>query len=316
MKKNKKKKLLVVGLLFAFCVAVGHRLSGMLGVELDMDMRGKNPYMTDKKVEKVKNLFKTNPTGFLGNCVALGRAFQKNNYSEEALKELSRNNPVFLLFECEEKHCFLTRKNNPKPREKYEDAVSGLVKKSFADVGSSDLFQTAVILSRVLNKNPKSSPLVYLVDLRYKEYINSLKELGSNRVSVSNFIWSVRFWQFVTFFKVAYPDSKKMRFFVYDCVQALIEDCKNKMVPVAPEVIISSDHDKQDTEEKGIINDCVNLLCFSAETRKGTASNIILTKRENSKKKEAELLVVDAKWDCGEVVIGEPNITTVAQKIK
>jgi len=239
----------------------------MEGIELVCN--GKNPYMTPEKVAWLRELLLTAPEELLKMNKKAMENFETESL-DSVVHRCSQENPLFLLRECSEGACDLSRINNPSIRGRFENLVVDTVVDCFADIGSGKggLFHDAVILAKILEKRPDASLTVYLMNPFYLPYITIAKSYSKEKFDVmGDFsfdknafelfspefvvpgvdrflpctkLMHERFKQMVTFFKEAYPWSD-VRFYLYGDAREWSRDSSCGFAFAAPDTIIGAD---------------------------------------------------------------------------
>lgn len=104
----------------------------------------------------------------------------------ETIEKLGRISPISQLNECGTIFCTMSRAFNPTIRNEYEECVSEKLSTyttaTYTSFGSSGLLQDFIILAKALEKNPKMSLTVHLIDVQYATYALCLKKITGSYV--------------------------------------------------------------------------------------------------------------------------------------
>jgi hypothetical protein len=220
------------------------------GVELVCN--GTNPYMIEQKVKEIKKRILEAPEKQLKLYEEQFGAKTFNcTISQDMVKKLSQKNPLFLIHGCFF-GCPLSRLDNPKIRNIYEQEVVKNIKNGFIDVGPGGFLPTLRIITKFFQKNPTASLTCHAIDPFYISYIRRVQIVAKGksfnvmtynkrllRESLTHF-----FRQIVSFVKAAFPRAT-FRLLIYEGWYCLKNDCLHGFVKKVPSLVVGADFDEE-----------------------------------------------------------------------
>lgn len=128
-------------------------------------------------IELEKNFYKQSAELFSTRGNVIGRELIEI-YRKNAERCIVKN-PLFLVQECSGEECNLSRKENPRLREVFEERVVAFLKKhhedkkgvNYVDFGSGYGFSVVVSLVKFLVQEPKAKMTIHWIDTEYTPFV-------------------------------------------------------------------------------------------------------------------------------------------------
>lgn len=196
------------------------------------------------------------------------------------IKSYEEASPIFLLDERRQPQCPLTRANNPKYRERFEERVANALSAKIAassdpvqyvGFASGSMYQELIILCKALKQNPNASIIMHFIDTEYASFVemrdqmkhihqidvDSEQKLGEGESSDNNNhiqrINQVTIYtenkarQLIMFLKRAFPDAQ-LTLNLHQNGAAYLDYLKTYNLPYA-DVVCTADLDTEDAKK-------------------------------------------------------------------